>query len=42
MNELEIQDLTVLIEAKALQVPVERFEPRLLMGCESTPMDSGR
>jgi V/A-type H+-transporting ATPase subunit C len=42
LNELEIQDLTVLVEAKALQVPSERFEPRLLMGCASTPMDGGR
>jgi V/A-type H+-transporting ATPase subunit C len=33
LNELEIQDLTVLIEAKSLQIPAERFQPHLLMGC---------
>jgi V/A-type H+-transporting ATPase subunit C len=33
LNEMEIQDLTQLIEAKSLQIPVERFEPQLLMGC---------
>jgi V/A-type H+-transporting ATPase subunit C len=33
LNELEIQDLTVVIEAKSLQVPIEVFEPRLLTGC---------
>lgn len=33
MNELEIQDLTVLIEAKSLQLPTEEFQPYLLMGC---------
>jgi V/A-type H+-transporting ATPase subunit C len=33
LNELEIQDLTVLIEAKAVQMPAERFQPHLLMGC---------
>ena len=29
--ELEVQDLTVLIEAKSAQMPVERFTPYLLM-----------
>jgi V/A-type H+-transporting ATPase subunit C len=33
LNELEIQDLTVLIEAKSLQIPAERFQPHLLVGC---------
>lgn len=33
LNEWEIQDLTVLIEAKSLQMPAEEFRPRLLMGC---------
>jgi vacuolar-type H+-ATPase subunit C/Vma6 len=30
LKELEIQDLTVLIEAKSSQMPVERFQPYLL------------
>jgi V/A-type H+-transporting ATPase subunit C len=33
LNELEIQDVTVLIEAKSLQIPAARFEPHLLLGC---------
>jgi V/A-type H+-transporting ATPase subunit C len=33
LNELEIDDLTVLIEAKALQIPAERFQRFLVMGC---------
>jgi V/A-type H+-transporting ATPase subunit C len=33
LNELELQDLTVLIEAKSLQIPTERFQPHLLAGC---------
>lgn len=33
LNELEIQDLTVLSEAKSLQIPAERFQPHLLVGC---------
>jgi V/A-type H+-transporting ATPase subunit C len=32
LNELEIQDLTVLVEAKAEQLPAEEFESHLLMG----------
>lgn len=32
LNELEIQDLTVLVEAKASQMPASDFEPYLLMG----------
>jgi V/A-type H+-transporting ATPase subunit C len=31
LNELEVQDLTVLIEAKSLQMPTEEFRPYLLM-----------
>jgi len=33
LNEMEIQDLTVLIEAKAAHMPAEEFQPHLLMGC---------
>jgi vacuolar-type H+-ATPase subunit C/Vma6 len=33
LNELEIQDLTVLIEAKSSQTPAEGFRPHLLRGC---------
>jgi V/A-type H+-transporting ATPase subunit C len=33
LRELEIQDLTVLTEAKSAQIPVEEFQPHLLMGC---------
>ncbi len=33
--ELEVQDLTVLVEAKAAQMPVERFAPYLLLNTES-------
>jgi V/A-type H+-transporting ATPase subunit C len=32
---MEIQDLTVLIEAKSSHMPPERFEPHLLLGCTS-------
>jgi V/A-type H+-transporting ATPase subunit C len=32
LSELEVQDLTVLIEAKAIQMPADRFRPYLLMG----------
>jgi V/A-type H+-transporting ATPase subunit C len=32
LNELEMQDLTVLIEAKSSQMPAEGFRPYLLMG----------
>jgi V/A-type H+-transporting ATPase subunit C len=32
LTEFEIQDLTVLVEAKASQMPPERFRPYLLMG----------
>jgi V/A-type H+-transporting ATPase subunit C len=31
--ELEIQDLTVLIEAKAAQLPAEGYQPFLVLGC---------
>jgi V/A-type H+-transporting ATPase subunit C len=34
LNELEIQDVTVLIEAKSLQIPAERFQSHLLLGCK--------
>jgi len=33
LTELEIQDLTVLVEAKALGVPVERYQSHLVIGC---------
>jgi V/A-type H+-transporting ATPase subunit C len=33
LNELEIQDLTVLVEAKSSQMPAEVFRPHLLRGC---------
>jgi V/A-type H+-transporting ATPase subunit C len=33
LNEFEIQDLTMLIEAKALHMPVERFRSYMLMEC---------
>jgi V/A-type H+/Na+-transporting ATPase subunit C len=32
MNEMEIQDLTVLIEAKAARMPAEEFQSHLVMG----------
>ena len=32
LNELEVQDLTVLIEAKSAHMPAEEFQPHLLMG----------
>ena len=35
LNEFEIQDLTVLVEAKASRMPTERFRPYLLIGCVS-------
>ena len=35
LNELEIQDLTVLIEAKSVQLPAEEFQPQLVIGCSS-------
>jgi V/A-type H+-transporting ATPase subunit C len=35
LNELEIQDLTVLIEAKSSQVPEEGYKPYLVMNPES-------
>ena len=35
LNELEIQDLTVLIEAKSVQMPAQGFAPHLLMECRS-------
>jgi V/A-type H+-transporting ATPase subunit C len=35
LNELEVQDLTVLIEAKAAQMPAGRFTPYLLMSTET-------
>jgi hypothetical protein len=31
LNELELQDLTVLIEAKSIRMSVEEFSPYLLM-----------
>jgi V/A-type H+-transporting ATPase subunit C len=36
LNKLEIQDLTVLIEAKSLQMSADRFQPHLLTGCEGS------
>jgi V/A-type H+-transporting ATPase subunit C len=33
LNGLEVQDLTVLVEAKSLQMPAKEFRPHLLMGC---------
>jgi V/A-type H+-transporting ATPase subunit C len=33
LNELEIQDLTVLVEAKALHLPATRFHSHLVIGC---------
>jgi len=35
LNELELQDLTVLIEAKSAQMPVDKFTPYLLMSTDS-------
>jgi V/A-type H+-transporting ATPase subunit C len=35
LNEMEIQDLTVLIEAKSSEVPDEGYQPYLLMGSAS-------
>jgi V/A-type H+-transporting ATPase subunit C len=37
LSELEIQDLTVLVEAKALGVPAERYRSHLAIGC---PLES--
>ena len=34
LNELELQDLTVLIEAKSAQMPADRFTPYLLMSTQ--------
>jgi V/A-type H+-transporting ATPase subunit C len=36
LNKIEIQDLTVLIEAKSLQMSAARFQPYLLTGCEGS------
>jgi V/A-type H+-transporting ATPase subunit C len=36
LNKLEIQDLTVLIEAKSLQMSADRFQRHLLIGCEGS------
>ena len=33
LTELEIQDLTVLMEAKSMQIPADRFSRYLLFGC---------
>jgi V/A-type H+-transporting ATPase subunit C len=33
LNELEVQDLTVVIEAKSAHMPAEEFQPHLLKGC---------
>ncbi len=33
LNEFEVQDLTVLIEAKAAHMPAEAYQPHLLTGC---------
>ena len=33
LSELEIQDLTVLIEAKAAQLPAAAYQPYLVVGC---------
>jgi vacuolar-type H+-ATPase subunit C/Vma6 len=35
LNELEVQDLTVLIEAKSAQMPADRFTPYLLMSADA-------
>lgn len=35
LNELEVQDLTVLIEAKSAQMPADKFTPYLLMSLDS-------
>jgi V/A-type H+-transporting ATPase subunit C len=35
LNELEIQDLTVLVEAKSEQIPAEEFQSHLVTGCTS-------
>ena len=37
LNELEVQDLTVLVEAKSMQLPAEAFAPHLLFGCTPGP-----
>jgi V/A-type H+-transporting ATPase subunit C len=33
LSEFEVQDLTVLIEAKSMQMPAEEYQPRMLTGC---------
>jgi V/A-type H+/Na+-transporting ATPase subunit C len=33
LNEMEVQDLTVLIEAKAARMRADDFQPHLIMGC---------
>jgi V/A-type H+-transporting ATPase subunit C len=33
LNRLELQDLTVLIEAKSMELPVEEFRPYMTLGC---------
>lgn len=35
LTEMEIQDLTVLMEAKSMQIPADRFKHYLLFGCQS-------
>jgi vacuolar-type H+-ATPase subunit C/Vma6 len=35
LNELEIQDLTVLVEAKSERMPAEEFQSHLVMGYTS-------
>jgi hypothetical protein len=35
LNELELQDLTVLIQAKSAQMPVDKFTPYLLMNTDA-------
>jgi V/A-type H+-transporting ATPase subunit C len=41
LNELEIQDLTVLIEAKSSEMPSEEFQSHLLMGCAPEQQRTG-
>ncbi len=41
LHEFEIQDLTVLIEAKSVKVPAEEFQPLLVMGDTSLEPASG-
>jgi vacuolar-type H+-ATPase subunit C/Vma6 len=35
LTEMEIQDLTLLLEAKSAHLPPERFQPHLLLGWAS-------